>query len=312
MRLVTAAEQLLKLADTLEAEAQKITVFACADCGHSKSLQEINATIKKYAASEKIASDDLIVHVNDTIKCAACESGTMSYMPTEGSARYYVNAAEMEDEATEGDKSEETQPAEGQEVLAGLDLKTVTKQVAGLGKDAVKQLAAEMKKIMQQAPAADPHIKDKYTGVDLSVDEEQRAYEEELKKKALEGERLLKNLKLASDEEDGETKEAGMMKNIPAVAALLLSLMTAESRAEKPQDRMKELNKMFEQVMENIQTEEHKLEEYQAKGYDKDGNPTHVRVSPEDGKKDTVAVKDYSDWKNASLVKQDKLSRYLA
>jgi len=308
MRLVTAAEQLLKLADELEAQAERVTVFACADCGHSKNLQEINATIKKYAANEKIACADLLVGVNDRVKCAACEGGTMVYVATEESERYYVNAAEMEEE---GETTKE-QPTEGQEVLAGLDLKTVTKQVATLGKDSVKQLAAEMKRIMEQAPAADPHIKDKHTGVDFSLDEEQRAFEDELKKKALEGERLVKSLKLASEDDEGESKEAGLVKNIPAVAALLLSLMTAESRAEKPQDRMKELNKMFEQVMENIQTEEHKLEEYQAKGYDKDGNPIHVKVSPEEGKKDTVAVKDYSGWKNASLIKDDKLSRYLS
>lgn len=95
-RLVTAATQLLKLADELEAQAEAKTAFVCAGCGHVNTLGGINAAIRKYA-SEQTEPFDLqnnLVTVGDSCKCPSCGGGVMKYMPTAESEKFYVVMAD--------------------------------------------------------------------------------------------------------------------------------------------------------------------------------------------------------------------------
>jgi hypothetical protein len=87
-----AAESLMKLADTLENEAMNASFMVCKKCRHTASLSTINGRRLK-AASEMSVKNVNTVTVNDKVACPAC-SGTMSYVPTDKSSRYYVEAAE--------------------------------------------------------------------------------------------------------------------------------------------------------------------------------------------------------------------------
>lgn len=99
-RLVTAATQLLKLADELEAQAESKTAFVCAGCGHVNTLGGINSAIRKYA-SEQVEPFDLqnnLVTVDDSCKCPSC-GGAMKYMPTAESEKFYVVMADEDPES---------------------------------------------------------------------------------------------------------------------------------------------------------------------------------------------------------------------
>jgi hypothetical protein len=101
-RLVTAATQLLKLADELEAQAEAKTAFVCAGCGHVNTLGGINAAIRKYA-SEQTEPFDLqknLVTVDDSCKCPSC-GGAMKYMPTAESEKFYVVMADEDTDPQE-------------------------------------------------------------------------------------------------------------------------------------------------------------------------------------------------------------------
>ncbi len=109
-RLVTAATQLLKLADEIEAQAEAKTAFACSGCGHVNTLGGINSAIRKYA-SEQAGPFDLqsnLVSVDDSCKCPSC-GGAMKYMPTAESEKFYVVMADEGPDSTEAmPPSEET------------------------------------------------------------------------------------------------------------------------------------------------------------------------------------------------------------
>lgn len=90
-----AAERLLKIAEDLEKEAACNTFFVCDGCNHTASLQDIN--VKRKTAGEnhnvkRIAN----VSVNDSVTCLAC-GGKMSYVPTDSSNKYYVEAENADD-----------------------------------------------------------------------------------------------------------------------------------------------------------------------------------------------------------------------
>jgi len=87
-----AAESLMKLADTLESEAMSASYMVCNKCRHTASLSTINGRRLK-AASDMSVKNVNTVTVNDKVACPACD-GTMSYVATEKSSRYYVEAAE--------------------------------------------------------------------------------------------------------------------------------------------------------------------------------------------------------------------------
>jgi hypothetical protein len=90
-----AAERLLKIADDLEKEAAENTFFVCDGCNHTSSLADINAK-RKTAAEQHKVKRVANVSVNDSVTCLAC-GGKMSYVPTDMSDKYYVEAEDDED-----------------------------------------------------------------------------------------------------------------------------------------------------------------------------------------------------------------------
>lgn len=90
-----AAERLLKIADELEKEAAENTFFVCDGCNHTSSLADINAKRKTAAVQHKVKRV-ANVSVNDSVTCLAC-GGKMSYVPTDMSDKYYVEAENEED-----------------------------------------------------------------------------------------------------------------------------------------------------------------------------------------------------------------------
>jgi len=103
--LKTAADKLMKIADRIEKEAFDVSYFVCDECSHTANLTTINEKRMK-AASEKGVEQVSLITVNDKIGCPACE-GTMSYVATEESSKYYVEA---QDEVPEADPDIEADP----------------------------------------------------------------------------------------------------------------------------------------------------------------------------------------------------------
>lgn len=93
-----AAERLLKIADAIEEEAYNNTYFVCDSCNHTASLKTINDK-RKEAAKNSNVLHVANVTVNDDIVCLAC-GGKMSYVPTENSMKFYVEAENDEEEDT--------------------------------------------------------------------------------------------------------------------------------------------------------------------------------------------------------------------
>jgi hypothetical protein len=108
MSLKNAAEELLKIADDIEKEAEEVTLFVCAGCNHTATLGAINQKRKEAAegSEDNVTVQD--VTVNDTVKCPACE-GDMAYKATKASDPYYFDPEKKE--ASE-EKSEEKAASE--------------------------------------------------------------------------------------------------------------------------------------------------------------------------------------------------------
>ncbi len=106
----TAAERLLKLADSLEKQAYENAYFVCDKCNHTADLMTINARRKQAVEGRDDIYLSSSVEINDKLSCAVagCD-GTMSYVATDESARYFVDGAdekkEDEDAPTEGESS---------------------------------------------------------------------------------------------------------------------------------------------------------------------------------------------------------------
>lgn len=114
MSLKEAAEQLNKIADELEVQADEVTKFVCDECNHTASLATINAK-RKTAAEE--AGENVVVErvtVNDVLSCPACDSGTMSYQASEESDAYYISpkTADDDEDDDDDDKKEEEEKEE--------------------------------------------------------------------------------------------------------------------------------------------------------------------------------------------------------
>jgi len=107
MSLKQAAEELLKIADDIEKEAEEVTQFVCDKCNHTATLASINKMRKEAAESseEKVTVSD--VTVNDTLQCPACE-GTMAYASSEASEAYYFDPEKKE--AAEEESKEASGP----------------------------------------------------------------------------------------------------------------------------------------------------------------------------------------------------------
>lgn len=87
-----AAQKLLKIAEAIENGAAQHSFFVCHSCNHTASLASINGKRSKLAGEAGIKQVAQVT-VNDKISCPACE-GTMEYVATERSKKYYVEAAD--------------------------------------------------------------------------------------------------------------------------------------------------------------------------------------------------------------------------
>jgi hypothetical protein len=91
-----AAERLFKIADDLEKEAAENTFFVCEGCNHTSSLADINIR-RKTAGEQHKVKRIANVSVNDSVSCPAC-GDKMSYVPTEMSEKYYVEAEDDQED----------------------------------------------------------------------------------------------------------------------------------------------------------------------------------------------------------------------
>lgn len=94
-----AAERLLKLADAIEEEAYDNTYFVCDSCNHTASLKTINGKRKEEANKNNVIHIANVT-VNDDVTCVAC-GGKMSYVPTESSMKFYIEAENDDEDDTE-------------------------------------------------------------------------------------------------------------------------------------------------------------------------------------------------------------------
>ena len=101
MSLKKAAEELLKIADEIEVQANEVTNFVCDKCNHTATLTKINE--KRSAAASEADGDVTVseVTINDRIACPACDDGVMSYVATEESEKFYVEEKTAEEEKPE-------------------------------------------------------------------------------------------------------------------------------------------------------------------------------------------------------------------
>ena len=122
MSLKKAAEELFKIADDIEAQAEEVTNFVCASCNHTATLATINARRKEAAEGEEGEITVARVTVNDSVSCPAC-GGEMTYNPTEASEQYYVNpeAKTAEDDDEEGKEKKEEEEEEKEAASGPID-----------------------------------------------------------------------------------------------------------------------------------------------------------------------------------------------
>ncbi len=101
-----AAEELLKIADSIEKEAEEVTQFVCDKCNHTATLATVNNMRREAAegAEENVTVNP--VTVNDSLQCPACD-GKMAYVPSEDSQSYYFDPEQKE--ATEEKEASEEQ-----------------------------------------------------------------------------------------------------------------------------------------------------------------------------------------------------------
>lgn len=107
MSLKNAAEELLKIADDIEKEAEGVTQFVCSSCNHTATLASINQKRKEAAENAKEDVTVADITVNDTLQCPACD-GVMEYSPTEASEAYYFSPEKEASE--EGEEKVASEP----------------------------------------------------------------------------------------------------------------------------------------------------------------------------------------------------------
>ena len=118
MSLKQATEELLKIADDIEKEAEKVTMFVCDNCNHTASLASINEKRRKVA--EEVEGEVTVssITVNDKVHCPACE-GTMLYKASEESEAFYFDPekiAKKEDEEEEEEEEEKEEKKASQPI----------------------------------------------------------------------------------------------------------------------------------------------------------------------------------------------------
>lgn len=105
VNIKATAERLLKIANAIEKEAYDKTYFVCDKCNHTANLATINQR-RKVAADQHSIKKVRTVGVEDKVACPACD-GTMIYVATDDSERFYENAAPVSpaEEPTMGETS---------------------------------------------------------------------------------------------------------------------------------------------------------------------------------------------------------------
>ena len=105
MSMKQAAEELLKIADDIEQEAQEVTNFVCAECNHTATLATINQS--RRTAAEQIDENVRVadITVNDEIACPACD-GVMSYQASDESEKYYIDTKQADEKEADKTASE--------------------------------------------------------------------------------------------------------------------------------------------------------------------------------------------------------------
>lgn len=194
MDLKEQANKLIKLAEQIEKEASEYAFFICANCNHTASLKDINARRAKIASMEDPEMTVKPVTVNDKISCPVVEcGGTMSYVATDESDKYYVEAGK--EDVPEADAPEAPAPeADAPEVDvlddAGDEKKDTAKKDDG--GDIDEQIDSLFEDVETQNEKTKADKKDK-------VDTIQKARKEK-KEKTLEDDSLL---------DEGEEKDKG-------------------------------------------------------------------------------------------------------
>lgn len=110
MSLKEASQELLKLADDIEKEANEVTEFVCDKCNHTATLAAING--KRVEASKTVDKTVIVaaLTVEDKIHCPACE-GIMAYKATEASEAYYIDTEKKSQDDPEKEKEEKEKQA---------------------------------------------------------------------------------------------------------------------------------------------------------------------------------------------------------
>lgn len=93
-----AIKRLIEIADSIDKRAAEETYFVCRLCNHTASLASMNDKRMKVASEAGLQGVDAVT-VNDVVGCPAC-GGDMSYVPTEYSEHYYIEAADVVPEET--------------------------------------------------------------------------------------------------------------------------------------------------------------------------------------------------------------------
>jgi hypothetical protein len=314
-RVVTAAQQLQKLAEDLEKEAAEQTVFACLSCGHSSNLQEMNASIRKRASSfssEKLASFNLeaaLVTVNDQVRCPTCKTGTMSYLASAESERFYITATE---DIAPSEKPLQDAPdyGAGMEAHAGLDPRQILSKMTALPGIFLKQVHDAIPEALKDLAGHEDSAlgKDKHNGVDPSTFHHDSVWEIPRNPLVQEG---LRELRVHNAMEEKDAFLGGKSKAV-ALASLFLAIAPQIASAgghghvEKTPEAMQRL---FDKVMGKLK--EHSapanLHDYQVAQVDQQtGAVSKTTVpAPADSSSSPFVSK------AATLVNNEKLASYL-
>ena len=112
MSLKQAAEELLKVADEIEKQAEEVTQFVCEKCNHTATLATINNARTEAAkeAGENVSVSK--ISVNDNILCPAC-GGKMSYTANEESEKFYFDPEKSAKEEDAGKKEMKMEEEKG-------------------------------------------------------------------------------------------------------------------------------------------------------------------------------------------------------
>lgn len=163
-----AAERLYKIADQLEKEAADNTYFVCDGCNHTASLSEINHK-RKTAGSTFNVKRIANVSVNDAVTCLAC-GGKMSYVPTESSQKYYVEAEDtnIDDTGDEDTGADIFEPVDERGAETPAEIPAETSDTAEPGTEQISDTpeTSDVEKAPEETPAEIPEQTPEITDYD--------------------------------------------------------------------------------------------------------------------------------------------------